>query len=140
MQIAFALLADAANISQEGKLNIMGVFDAVQVASFPSLHPRAHLVMRLQGTPQDVGQHTVTLRWINPAGNELFSSIGEMNVAPPPSGIVEMDFPLIAALDLPIDQSGSFRLNITLDEQLSTDLRLYVRGNAPIMPASGMMS
>ena len=32
MHISFAVFADAANLSQEGKLNILGVFDAVQVA------------------------------------------------------------------------------------------------------------
>ena len=31
MHVSFALFADAANLSQEGKLNILGVFDAVQL-------------------------------------------------------------------------------------------------------------
>ena len=38
MHVAFALFADAANLSQEGKLNILGVFDALQVGSLPALH------------------------------------------------------------------------------------------------------
>src|SRR5215207_2107254 len=50
MHISFALFADAANISQEGKLNIMGVFDAVQVGALPTMHPRATLVVRLKAT------------------------------------------------------------------------------------------
>ena len=29
MQVSFALFADAANLSQEGKLNVLGVFDAL---------------------------------------------------------------------------------------------------------------
>ena len=41
MHVTFALFADAANLSQEGKLNILGVFDALQVGSLPALHPRA---------------------------------------------------------------------------------------------------
>jgi len=31
MHISFAVFADAANLSQEGKLNILGVFDAVVI-------------------------------------------------------------------------------------------------------------
>ncbi|MFP5355722.1 MAG: DUF6941 family protein, partial [Gemmatimonadota bacterium] len=46
MHVSFALFADAANISQEGKLNILGVFDAVQVGQLPAVHPRAHLADR----------------------------------------------------------------------------------------------
>ena len=48
MHVSFALFADAANISQEGKLNILGVFDALQVAAVPAVHPRATLVVRLK--------------------------------------------------------------------------------------------
>src|SRR5207253_277057 len=83
--------ADAANLSQEGKLNILGVFDALQVATLPAVHPRAHLVVHLKGTQLDVGTHTVTLRWINPHGSELWTSTGELNVGAPPPGISEMD-------------------------------------------------
>ena len=84
MQVSFALFADAANLSQEGKLNILGVFDALQVATLPAVHPRAHLVVHLKGSQLDVGAHTVTLRWINPHGSELWTSTGELNVGAPP--------------------------------------------------------
>ena len=69
MHVSFALFADAANLSQEGKLNILGVFDALQVASLPAIHPRAHLVVHLKGTGTDVGAHTVNFRWLSPSGN-----------------------------------------------------------------------
>jgi len=98
MHVAFALFADAANLSQEGKLNILGVFDALQVGTLPSLHPRATLVVHLKGTALDVGSHKVTLNWLSPSGNELWSSEGELGVATPPQGVLEMDFPLIAQL------------------------------------------
>ena len=49
MHLSFALFADAANLSQEGKLNVLGVFDALQVGGFPAVHPRATLVVRLKG-------------------------------------------------------------------------------------------
>src|SRR5215216_6507461 len=104
MNISFALFADAANLSQEGKLNILGVFDTVQVGALPAIHPRASLVVRLKGTRADAGSHTITLRWINPRGDELWSSTGDLNIAVPPTGVTELDFPLIAAIDLPIDQ------------------------------------
>ena len=50
MHVTFALFADAANLSQEGKLNILGVFDALQVGTLPALHPRATLVVHLKGS------------------------------------------------------------------------------------------
>jgi hypothetical protein len=141
VHVSFALFADAANLSQEGKLNILGVFDAVQVASIPSVHPRAHLVVRLKGSSQDAGRHTVSLRWINPSGIELWSSQGELDVTPPPAPVLEMDFPLIASIDLPIDQPGAYTMQIALDDALTADVGLFVR-SAPVFPTppGGMVS
>ena len=137
MQVAFALFADAANLSQEGKLNVLGVFDALQVGSLPAVHPRAHLVVHLKGTLTDVGRHTVTLRWINPRGSELWTSTGELNVGQPPTGITEMDLPLIAQIDLPIDGAGGYRMTISLDERQSTEVPVQVRTAQAVRPPAG---
>jgi hypothetical protein len=141
MHISFALFADAANLSQEGKLNILGVFDAVQVGSLPTVHPRAHLVVRLKGQRSDAGQHSVTLRWMNPEGEELWSSSGELNIGVPPNGVAEMDLPLLAALDLPIDRAGEYTLNIALDDQHHGSVPLQVRvGNPTMASPIGLVS
>lgn len=131
MQVSFALFADAANLSQEGKLNILGVFDALQVGSLPSIHPRAHLVLHLKGTPLDTGTHSVTLRWLNPSGRELWQSTGELNVGTPPPGVLEMDLPLIAQIDLPVDQPGGYVMSISVDGEKATDVVVQVRSAGP---------
>ena len=140
MQVAFALFADAANLSQEGKLNIMGVFDALQVGSLPAVHPRAHLVVRLKGDVSDVGRHTVTLRWVNPQGNELWTSTGDLNVGQPPTGVVEMDLPLIAQIDLPIDAGGVYRMTVSLDERQNAEVLVQVRVAPQMRAPTGMFS
>jgi len=140
MQVAFALFADAANLSQEGKLNIMGVFDALQVGSLPAVHPRAHLVVRLKGDVSDVGRHTVTLRWVNPQANELWTSTGDLNVGQPPNGVVEMDLPLIAQIDLPIDSAGVYRMTVALDGRQNAEVLVQVRVAPQMRPPTGMFS
>jgi len=140
MQISFALFADAANLSQEGKLNILGVFDAVQVGGVPAVHPRAHLVRATQGSRTDVGNHRVTLRWVNPGGNELWSTTGELNIGQPPSGVTELDLPLIASIDLPIDGAGEYSLQIALDDEPRGEVPLQVRVGAPPLPRNTLVS
>ena len=141
MHVTFALFADAANLSQEGKLNILGVFDALQVGTLPALHPRATLVVHLKGNALDVGAHRVSLRWLSPSGNELWSSEGELGVAQPPQGVQEMDFPLIASIDLPLDQAGPYTMQIALDDQPHADVGLFVRtAPQPFSPPGGMLS
>jgi hypothetical protein len=140
MNVTFAMFADAANLSQEGKLNILGVFDALQVATLPTVHPRANLVVRLKGARVDTGTHTVSLQWLNPSGVELWSSVGELEVASPPPNVNEMDMPLIASIDLPLDLPGAYTMRIALDSQPKADLRLQVRAPNPITPPTGMVS
>ncbi|HEY5062777.1 MAG TPA: hypothetical protein VII52_14650 [Gemmatimonadaceae bacterium] len=139
MHVSFALFADAANLSQEGKLNILGVFDALQVGSLPAIHPRAHLVVHLKGSGADIGSHTVNFRWLSPSGQELWNSSGDLNVGAPPPGVAEMDLPLIAQLDLPMDASGAYTMAIAIDGNHTVDVGVQVR-TAVQVPANGMLS
>jgi hypothetical protein len=140
MVVSFALFADGANLSQEGKLNILGVFDAVQVGTMPALHPRAHLVVRLKGTPLDAGTHRVALRWINPSGVELWSSDGQVDVATPPPTVTEMDIPLIAQLDLPLNEAGAYTMRILLNDEMHAEVPLFVRSAPPFVSPTGLVS
>ncbi|HXD48668.1 MAG TPA: hypothetical protein VN600_07840 [Gemmatimonadaceae bacterium] len=134
MHVAFALFADAANLSQEGKLNVLGVFDALQVATLPAVHPRAHLVVHLKGSANDVGAHTVSFSWLSPSAQELWSSSGDLNVGAPPPGVAEMDLPLIAQLDLPMDAAGAYTMAIAIDGEHTIDVGVQVRSSAPMAP------
>ncbi|MBX3133944.1 MAG: hypothetical protein KF689_11255 [Gemmatimonadaceae bacterium] len=140
MHVSFALFADSANISQEGKLNILGVFDALQVASLPAVHPRATMVVRLKALPDDVGRHTLGFHWLSPEGDEMWSSSGQLDVGSPPPGATELDVPVIAAIDLPIQVSGTHVMRIVLDGDVCAELLLHVRAGAPVMPTGGLVS
>ena len=138
MLLAFALFADAANVSVEGTLNILGVVDALQVANVPTVHPRATLVMRLKGALDETGTHRVALTWTSPEGTELWTSSGELEIGTPPVGAVEMDFPLILTFDLPIPVAGTFRLKIMIDNELQDELAVHTRiGGVQMAPAIG---
>jgi hypothetical protein len=141
MHVSFALFADAANLSQEGKLNILGVFDAVHAAAFPSVHPRATLVVRLKGTPADAGVHSLGLRWRSPRGAELWSSSAELTVGTPPGAVDDLDMPVIVAVDLPLDGPGDYRMLVELDGRQASDVTLHVHGPlAQPRPVGGMVS
>ncbi len=139
MQVSFALFADAANLSQEGKLNILGVFDALQVAGLPTVHPRAHLVVHLKGSALDRGEHEMTLRWLSPSGQELWSTTGELGVGDLPSGVLEIDLPVIAQVDLPLDQGGMFAMRVEVDGSLAAEVPVHVRGMNGAPAAQGAM-
>ena len=55
VKVSLALLADAANVSEEGKLNILGIFDSIQVTSLPFQLPHMVFVMRFEYSPAEAG-------------------------------------------------------------------------------------
>lgn len=134
MYCSFALFADAANLSQEGKLNVLGVFDALHVASVPAVHPRATLVVRLKASPEDSGTHALSLTWLSPAGEEIWASNGEVEVHTPPAGAVEVDIPVIAAIDLPIAEGGLHVMRIELDGEVEAEVGLHVHVGGAVAP------
>ena len=84
MDVAFALLADAANISREGKLNILGAFDRIYGAQFPLTWPRMVLVTRFVASPAEYGtEKSLEIVTLNADGKRLASASGKMRV---PSG------------------------------------------------------
>ena len=144
MHVSFALFADSANISQEGKLNILGVFDALHVGSLPTVHPRSTVIVRLKAVAHDAGKHTLQFRWAGPNGDEIWSSSGQLEVGAPPPGATELDVPVIAAIDLPIHEAGTHTMRVSLDGEIHAELLLHVRSGVPVLPVSpasgGMMS
>lgn len=140
MHISFAVFADAANLSQEGKLNVLGIFDALQVGAFPTLHPRAHLVVRVKGTVADVGTHELTFRWTNPTDAELWTSTGELQVEAGPAPALEMDLPIIAVVDLPLDTPGQYAMRLDLDGEPVSRIGVYVNGPTVATAFSGTPS
>lgn len=142
MYVSFAVFADAANLSQEGKLNVLGVFDALQVSGFPTVHPRSSFVVRLKGRVDDTGSHTLGFRWLTPSHEELWSSSGELNVGAGPDPNFEMDLPVIAVIDLPLNGPGHYTMEVSLDGTPTADVRLYVAGPQPgvMAPAPTMFS
>jgi hypothetical protein len=83
VKIPMALLADEANVSQEGKLNVMGVFDRIAANAFPTVHPKMVFVFRVQAEYPDAGQpFAVRVRLMDEDGAALFEASGEI-VAPP---------------------------------------------------------
>ena len=86
MEIDLALLADAATIDASGKLNILGVFDRIDVQTFPARHGRISLVLRFSGDLKDSGRHQMRIALRAPAGEEVLGMEGELQLGPGPVG------------------------------------------------------
>ena len=80
MELTLALLADYANVSREGKLNIMGIFEQIHAQQFPATHPQMQLVMRIEASPFEAGMHPVNLSFIDADAREMFAIPGALAI------------------------------------------------------------
>ena len=81
------MLADYALIDQQGKLSVLGLFQHVWVQQFPTVHTRAHLVLRVRGRRTEIGSHSIRIRFVDEAGNRLVEGEGAVNFGEPPAGV-----------------------------------------------------
>ncbi len=87
MDIAFALLADAANGSREGKLNILGAFDRIYGTKFPLQWPRMVLVTRFEASAAEYGsEKSLEIVTLDADGKRLGSASGKMKIGTGQSG------------------------------------------------------
>ncbi len=87
MDVAFALLADAANISREGKLNILGAFDRIYGSKFPLTWPRMVLVTRFEASAAEYGsEKSLEIVTLDADGKRLGSASGKMKIGTGQSG------------------------------------------------------
>ncbi len=86
MDVTLAALADSANISQEGKLNILGEFNQINAPTLPALHPAMSLVLRLEAGPVEYGQEKhLEVSLVDADGNRVLE-VGTAKVSVPNAG------------------------------------------------------
>ena len=66
MELVTLLTADYANVTQEGKFNVMGIFDRIVTTGFPARHPEMVLAMKLVASPAEYNtQRKLNVKLIN---------------------------------------------------------------------------
>lgn len=81
MDVAFALLADAANVSRQGTLNILGSFDRIHGSKFPMTYSRMVLVMRFVASASEYGsEKTVDIITLDADGKQLGKLSGKVKL------------------------------------------------------------
>lgn len=73
------MLADYANVTAEGKLNILGVFDMIFADRLPAVHPQTQLILRLEANPAEAGaRKKLELKLMTADGHTRFAIGAEL--------------------------------------------------------------
>lgn len=137
MQVKLALLADYANVTGEGKLNILGIFDRITVQTLPVVHPQMHLILRLEAQPTERNRtHNIEIRLHDPDGSTVFEVKGDM--VPQGTSVLSSSTNQILTLNnLQLEKTGGYNFVVFVDNDLKAEIPLGVEKVAPIPPIQG---
>lgn len=127
MDVTLALLADAANVSQKGKLNILGSFGNINTSGFPCVHPQMVLVMRFDASRAEIGQtKQLEIRLLDPDGRALGSVTGTFEVPEAPPGQRVTMGNILPLINTGFERSGdhSFAIMISGETKAEVPLRI----------------
>src|SRR5207247_4167432 len=127
MDVGLAVLTDFASVTQEGKLNILGIFGEVNPPSLPFALPLMYLVLVFDASPAEVGaEKSVRVVMLDGEGREGLRI--ENTMAVPPSGRPgrRATFNAILALQgVTFQQAGDYQFSILIngEDKRSVPLR-----------------
>ncbi|HEY0673990.1 MAG TPA: hypothetical protein VGD27_17065 [Longimicrobiales bacterium] len=136
MQVKLALLADYANVTAEGKLNILGIFDRINLVQVPAVHPQMHLILRIEAQPAERERpHRIEIRLHDPEGATIFEVNGE--IVPHGEGSQPISTNQILTLNnLQLQKIGAYNFVVFINNDLKSELPLYVEF-VSMPPAAG---
>lgn len=116
MEVTLGLLADAANKSADGKLNILGIFDTIFAVSYPTSHPQCVLVIRYRSGPADRGQtKDLGVQFRDEDGGLVFELKSRFAI-PEELPILTPSFDNVLLLGgLPLAKAGRYEFTVTVN-------------------------
>jgi hypothetical protein len=127
MEVSLALLADCANISREGKLNIMGIFDRINAATVPAVHPQMQLIMNLEAERSEADRdHKLEVELIDADGNRMFHMEGHIKFGPPPPGERLKVNHIIQLNNLQFSRFGVHDFKILINNEVRKSVPLHI--------------
>jgi hypothetical protein len=127
MRVSLALLADYANVSREGKLNIMGIFDNINASSVPTAHAQMQLVLTVEGSAFEAGKdHPMEIELQAPTGDPVFKVNGTLHFGKAPSEAAVKANSTIQLNNLLFKQFGRYRFVITINGAVLAEIPFAV--------------
>lgn len=128
MEISYAVMADYANISREGKLNIMGIFDIIYSPSFPTRHPNLFIVASIRAEPLDKSDRDRQIKVVlyDPDRQEILAIQGRFNFKNAPSGELGSSNSILSLNGISFKNPGAYTFSFFIDNVLKKEIPLKV--------------
>ncbi|HLY66141.1 MAG TPA: hypothetical protein VKU60_11455 [Chloroflexota bacterium] len=130
MQVPICFVADAANVSVEGKVNMVGQFEEIRALGFPVRHPQLAMWLQLLAEPFDIGREAaLEVRLVDADGQQILSVTRAITPPPPPipdAWPVKLNV-IVWVQDVVFPTAGAYEFRILLDAEDKARATLTVR-------------
>jgi hypothetical protein len=131
MERQLALIADSANISAEGKLNVLGEFDTLFAETVPVRHPTFFFVSKLFIEGSDIGDRRLMLRLVDEDGNLVLPPLTARLSIPAPGpelGGLRRSLPIVLQIqEATFPAFGAYVVELRVDDEVLAEVPLYLR-------------
>lgn len=135
MKVLLACLADAANIGEGEKLNILGVFETVAGPKEPVIHLKMCLVLSLKPELEEVqtGEQRIKAVIVNQEGKVVWNPPGELtfridrNKIKDPTKALSTLNTVMDMVGIRFDKFGEYKVQVQLNNKVFHELPIEVR-------------
>lgn len=128
MEVKFAVLADYANITREGKLNVLGIFDVINTPAFPVVLPSFNVVVSYSaGAAEFDSDKDIEIVLCDEDGNILFKAKQKLHIKRPDrAGTLFMTNQIAAIIGFPFKKAGDYQFSILVNSEEKKSISLRV--------------
>lgn len=132
VEVPLALLADAANVSREGKLNVLGVFNSISSPQFPTLHPMMQLVLGFEAGVAETGMDkAVAFVLLNAEGEEQMRMEGTITVPTNAPGRRAHWYQIIPLSNTIFAEPGDYQISVLVQGDTKAEIGLIAALTEP---------
>jgi hypothetical protein len=136
MEVTLAVLADYANVTKEGKLNVMGLFTHINARVIPYIHPQMLLVWEAEAGPAEWGtRKDVEIKLLDEAANQILSVRGNLEVPRGEPGRPVRINSLMGFNKVKFDAEGDYEFAILIGGETKKNVSFRVSHIPPVAKA-----
>ena len=132
METKLALLAEYANVTRDGKLNLMGVSNTINARTLPWLQPQMQVILQFEvGSADWETEKDISIELIDASGKQLSNMPGKVKVTRPKEAkSFNMNW-IMSINNMKFDNQGDYEFVIRLDGHIEKELPLRVNYMPP---------
>ena len=131
MDVTLAVCCDAANVSREGKLNLLGIFNSIHASEFPCTHPHLALVLRVEARLGEEGLHPLEIKLADEDGKEIFKLNGQIALQGAQPGRPMTAQTIMDMNNLQLPRPGTYAFEIFIDNHHARSVPIHALESDP---------